>query len=94
MDHFSGKPYHDKVIDKNRFVRTFGPDIYNDELIWHRDKKDRKIKVLAGNYWKLQFDNQVPFELKINDEIEIPKMVYHRLIKGTNVLKLMIEEIG
>lgn len=94
MEISSGKPYYDKAIGDGRFVRTFQADVYSDELIWHRDKKDRIIKVLAGDNWKLQFDNEIPFDIKIDDEIQIPKMVYHRLIKGTSVLKLMIEEIG
>lgn len=88
------KPYKDKAIGDNRFVRTFEADVYFDELVWHRDKRDRVIKVLAGDDWKLQFDNEIPFEIKIDDVIEIPKMVYHRLIKGSTVLKLMIEEKG
>ena len=86
------KPYKDKAIGDNRFVRTFESDVYTDELVWHRDERNRTIKVLAGDDWKLQFDNEIPFEIKIDDVIEIPKMVYHRLIKGSTVLKLMIEE--
>ena len=86
------KPYKDKAIGDNRFVRTFKSDVYADELVWHRDKEDREIKVLSGNGWKLQFDNEIPFAINEGDIILIPKMIYHRLLKGETNLKLMIQE--
>jgi len=71
-------------------VRTFSQDIDEDELVWHRDKKDREIKVLEETDWMFQFDNELPQIIK--DVIFIPKNTYHRVIKGTNNLNITILE--
>ena len=71
-------------------VRIFHIDVLEEDLVWHRDKEDRTIIVLEGTGWKFQYDNDLPFELKLKDEVTIRKMVYHRLIKGTSPLKLEI----
>ena len=79
------KPY----IDCDDY-RIFPVDVLEEDLVWHRDKEDRTITVLEGTGWKFQYDNDLPFELKLNDEVTILKMVYHRLIKGTTPLKVEI----
>ena len=86
-------PYTDELIDDTTKIRTFDPFNTNiDEYIWHRDKNDRVITVLDGNGWKLQFDNELPFDINKNDKIKIPKMVYHRIIPGKNKLRILINE--
>ena len=67
-------------------------DVEDKELIWHRDKLDRKIKVVSGVNWKLQMDNELPEVLKVGNEYNIPKMVYHRLHKGEGRLIIDIKE--
>ncbi len=45
-------PYNDKYID-GKTIRSFSRFVENTELIWHRDKKDREVKVLyreVGNF--------------------------------------------
>ena len=76
--------------ENNLIVRTFSQDIDEDELVWHRDKKDREVTVLQETDWKFQFDNELPQLLK--DVIFIPKNTYHRVIKGTGELNLQILE--
>lgn len=76
--------------ENNLVVRTFSQDIDEDELVWHRDKKDREIKVLEETDWMFQFDNELPQIIK--DVIFIPKNTYHRVIKGTNNLNITILE--
>jgi len=61
-------------------------------LIWHRDKKNRTIKVLAGNGWLLQHDNKLPEEMKMGEYYNIEAEKYHRLIKGNGNLILEIKE--
>lgn len=86
------KPYIDKFQDDGSKVRTFSENLDSDELIWHRDKKDREITVLSGLGWKLQLENQLPKELEIGRLYHIPKEEYHRVIKGTKDLKIKIWE--
>src|SRR5210317_403451 len=88
------KPFEDfeKSIYKNVFTRVFKEDIDNEQLIWHKDKKDRVIKVLWGTGWKLQYDNDLPFELEVGQNYHIKKEEFHRLLKGNSELKLEIKE--
>jgi len=88
----TGKPYSDEKND-GYFIRHFDDSLKNNELIWHRDKKNRQITVLNGDDWKFQYDNSLPFVLNIGDIICVPAEIYHRLIKGTTALSLKIEEI-
>ena len=43
------------------YTREFNFDVEDKELIWHRDKLDRKIKVVSGVNWKLQMDNELKY---------------------------------
>ena len=63
-----------------------------NENIWHRDKRTRDIEVVSGDGWHLQMDNKLPEELREGKTYRIPKMEYHRVIKGTNELVLKIKE--
>lgn len=82
-------PYSQKR-ENNLIIRTFSQDIDEDELVWHRDRKDREVTVLQQTDWQFQFDNEIPQLLK--DVIFIPKNTYHRLIKGTGELNVQILE--
>jgi len=79
------KPYIDQLD-----VRTFYSCTPASDYVWHRDEEDRTIKVLSGEGWQLQIEDCLPFLLEKDLEINIPKMVYHRLIKGYNNLKVRI----
>jgi len=72
-------------------VRTFD-DVDSQELIWHRDYKNRTVRVIKSNGWKLQMDNELPFEMKPGHLLEIEKLTYHRLHKGEGELIVEIEE--
>lgn len=85
-------PYTD-IQSKDSFVRTFEPTVNESELVWHRDRRNRVIDVIEGKGWKLQFDNELPFELKEESPIFIPMKVYHRLIKGDGKLVIRVKEI-
>jgi len=87
------QPYSDFVSNTDYFIRQFSDTVFDTELIWHRDKKDRKITVLSGKGWSLQMDNALPYELIEGNYYSIEKEVYHRIIKpasdcGNLVLKI------
>ena len=81
------RPYAD-----NDSVRTFNSNVDSSELVWHRDREDRTVKVLEGTGWQFQYDDHLPIELKEGDQLFIEKMTYHRLLKGTTQLKVLIEK--
>lgn len=85
------KPYTQVVEDKY-IVREFSSDVDETELIWHRDKQTREVTVLQGEGWKLQMDNRLPIELEKGKLYNIPKMEYHRIIKGKGNLVIQIWE--
>ena len=73
-------------------VRQFQNDVDEQELVWHKDKKDRTFKVISGVNWKFQHDNELPFVMKIGDVIKIKKENFHRVHKGQGKLIIEIEE--
>ena len=85
------KPYTNVYNSDGSFTRIFNEDVDESELVWHRDERDRKITVVSDTGWQIQFDNELPID--INRVTEIPKMVYHRLIKGDGALVIEIEEL-
>jgi hypothetical protein len=88
----TGRPYKQWTISQNVFVRVFPRDTDVRELVWHRDRKDRRVTVLEGNGWLFQYDNEIPRELTDGFTFEIDKGHYHRLIKGNGELFLKIIE--
>ena len=74
-------------------IRTFSADTDSRELVWHRDREDRVITVLEGDGWGFQHDDGLPITLYKGDEIEIPKMRYHRILLGNNPLKLRVHKL-
>jgi hypothetical protein len=81
-------PYTD-TNDNDLVVRTFSENIDPIDLMWHRDLKTRRIKVISGQGWKIQLENSLPED--IND-ITIKKLEWHRVIKGSGDLVVSIEE--
>jgi hypothetical protein len=85
-------PYEEKRFDNGLILREFKHNANVDDLIWHQDKKDRKIFVVESNGWKLQLSNGLPFPLIEGKEYFIPKKSWHRVIKGNGNLKIEIHE--
>jgi hypothetical protein len=88
------KPFDDfeKSVYDRIFTRVFKEDVEDKQLIWHKDRKDRVVKVIWGTGWKLQYDNELPTELEIGQNYYIKKEQFHRLHKGNSELKLQIKE--
>ena len=74
-------------------IRIFSHDKPDSDYVWHRDAEDRKIKILEGNGWCLQFDDTLPYLLKPGQEMTIRKYDYHRLIKGVDDLVVRLDLI-
>ena len=85
-------PFKENVNGKTR-TRVFSENIKSEELKWHFDDEDRKVKILHQTDWKLQMDNQLPKPLIEGEEYFIPKGVYHRVIKGSGNLTIQVEFI-
>lgn len=88
----SNDPYADFRITDKQFLREFAATVEADDLVWHRDKKNRTVTVLEGTGWKFQYDNKLPREIKPGDVITIKAYEYHRILKGETTLKLEIVE--
>ena len=85
------KPYT-QTYDNGFIIREFLDNVDDGELVWHRDKQTREVTVLEGTGWSLQLDNKLPKQLERGKLYKIPKMEYHRLIKGTGKLVVKIWE--
>ena len=85
-------PYKEH-IEGNANIRKFSSDVDEMELVWHRDREDRLIKSTHDTDWKFQFDNELPMTMEVGKKFKIPKMTYHRIIKGEGRLILEIKEI-
>jgi hypothetical protein len=71
-------------------IRTFSKDLSDWDLKWHWDEQDRTVEVLDQTDWQFQFDNRRPQALGVGDHLFVPAGTWHRLIKGSEDLKLRI----
>ena len=85
------KPYMELKV-RNGKIRVFREDVREEDLIWHRDLKDRTLVVLEGFGWQLQIDNEQPMDLLEGHSYSIDKMEFHRIIKGEGDLVIRIYE--
>jgi hypothetical protein len=86
------RPYTQTAISERLILREFSESVTREELEWHMDRRDRRIKVLGGSGWKLQLESGLPFDLQLEGEYLIPKESWHRVIKGQGALKILISE--
>jgi hypothetical protein len=89
-----GLPFKETLVSEEKIdtvIRIFDQDIEPDELKWHWDDEDRVIYPVNETDWMFQFDNQLPE--KIDNKIKISKGVWHRIIKGTGNLEIIVEKI-
>lgn len=87
-------PYKEILIsdgETDTVVRTFTGSLDEEDLKWHWDEEDRVIYPIHETDWMFQFDNQLP--QRISTKIKVQKGVWHRLIKGTGNLQLVVEKI-
>jgi|14_taG_2_1085336.scaffolds.fasta_scaffold02966_8 mannose-6-phosphate isomerase-like protein (cupin superfamily) len=85
-------PFEEIALENNLKLRTFSPDVDTEELVWHRDREDRKVFIVESGGWQLQMDNEIPQLLENTATYSIPARVFHRVIKGEGTLIALIEE--
>ena len=85
-------PFKEEKIKDNIFIRTFSTDVDEMDLIWHTDKENRFIKVLEGNGWQFQYDEELPFEMTEGLGFPVMKGQIHRVIKGLGPLKIELHK--
>ena len=85
-------PFVEKKVGDRLFLREFREDVDSQELVWHQDREDRVIKVVESAGWKLQMDNELPVLLEEGTIYNIPAYEFHRVIKGTGTLKVLVEK--
>jgi hypothetical protein len=86
------KPYSEKFLNNDIIVRTFSKDVLFEELVWHKDRNNRDVTVMAGEGWLLQLDDSLPIELIEGCTYQIPAYVYHRIKRGNTDLTVQIRE--
>ena len=85
------RPYKDLEVTDEYIIREFDNNIDPIELMWHRDDEDRVVEIIEpGTDWKFQFENELPWKLEPKMSIYILRHEWHRVIKGTGILKLKI----
>ena len=84
--------YNQTQISLNQFERIFSEQVDSSELVWHRDKNNRWVDVVEGGDWKFQMEDELPITLTNGMRIFIPKESFHRVIKGSKQLKVLITE--
>lgn len=85
-------PFEEEKIDDHIFIRTFSADVDEMDLIWHEDRENRFIKVLEGNGWQFQYDEELPFEMTEGLGFPVMKGQIHRVIKGVGPLKIELHK--
>lgn len=89
-----GKPYREFQLMNGDRLREFTENTSSEEFVWHRDKESRIVYVEeCGADWLYQEDNKKPVLLNKGDKIQIEKMVYHRLIRGSDKLIVRIKNL-
>ena len=77
----------------NKKIRTFSPNVEEEELKWHQDLSDRNVTIIEDGGWSFQMENELPVKVSRASHIHIPKFVWHRVIKGPDQLVVEIEEL-
>jgi quercetin dioxygenase-like cupin family protein len=88
------KEYTDKFTGPGTRIRSITSEAIDGELTWHRDANDRTVTILEGSGWKVQFDNQIPFNVRPGDKISVHSNQWHRVIPGSGNLVMEIKEMS
>jgi len=81
----------EEITETDRRIRIFKFDTVSEELKWHRDEDDRYVELIEESDWQFQFDDDLP--IKFPKRLIIPRMMWHRVIKGEGDLKIAISRI-
>ncbi len=84
-------PFQETKLSDNEFIREFKQDTDSGEFMWHRDYENRIVESIGDTDWLIQIDNELPKQIR--GEVFIPMGAYHRLIKGTEDLKIKLKKL-
>ena len=87
-------PFEEKQESEKVSIRTFSQDTVSEEFVWHRDQEDRLVEVISGEGWKYQQENKLPIILIKGMKISVPKLVWHRTIKGKDDLVIRVHKLS
>ena len=79
------EPYTERRIEDNIIIRTFEESTDSEDFMWHRDQEDRLVEAINNSNWQIQLEDSLPINLRTRESIEIPKGIWHRIIKGTGI---------
>ncbi len=83
-----------EIVSSDHSVRVFPETTKETELKWHFDNEDREITFLHNSDWKFQMDDQLPIDISEGLVVYIPEGEYHRIIKGTDNLKVKVKKLN
>ena len=88
--------YYEQVVTDRVSIRFFDKNVPEEDLVWHRDREDRDVSLFCWEAagWKLQFENKLPEPIVAGLNYRIPKMTFHRLIKGEGSIALRINKLS
>jgi hypothetical protein len=87
-------PFIQQNLEEGIFIREFSSEIALEELQWHWDERDRLVTPLVESDWLLQMDNALPQPLEKGKTYKIPAGFYHRIHRGSGILRVKIQETG
>ena len=53
----------EQIEVNNKKIRTFYPDVEEQELKWHQDLNDRNVTIIEDGGWSFQMENELPVPL-------------------------------
>lgn len=88
-------PFDEFEISPQVKYRSFSRDTLSEDLTWHRDADNRIVRVVEGNGWMLQLDNEMPVSMDPGSLHAIPAGVWHRVImsEGASDLSLLVKSV-
>jgi hypothetical protein len=86
------RPYRESRSASGSLLREFSGDAHPADLIWHKDREERVVRVIHSQGWQLQLSEGLPFPLVEGNSYRIPARSWHRVIRGDGSLKIAIQE--
>ena len=84
-------PFEETLMLGGMRRRKFSSVLSSDELIWHRDREHRLVRVVEGRGWSLQLDSSFPVLLEEGAVEPIPAEMWHRLHVSEGATDLVVE---
>lgn len=84
-------PFEESIEVANIRRRIFKKTVDTSELIWHRDERNRTVKIIKACGWYLQFDDELPVLLVPGMEHKIHARSWHRIVRKTECDDLIVD---